>query len=150
MVRQRSRGRHAGVVALTVLFAGGVAGCSNSTAPGNRPTEARIRIEGSTPVPLRLVVSTDFFEEADQLNGGAFQVLRSADTIQVTDLPYDQRVPLTTLGSVVVDLANPSVEPAQVRLRVDLDGGQDPYDQSALMSEGGALRYVFAFIQRVF
>lgn len=145
----RSTGRRirrwAGLATMSIL----AAACANSTAPTNRPTEARVRVEGTSPVPLQLVVSTDFYETVDQFTGEILQITASADTTQITSLPFDRTVPLTSLGSVLVSLTNHADQPAQVRLRVNLDGGQDPYDQSAEMSKGGQLRYVFAFVQTV-
>lgn len=120
--------------------------CSSGTSPEEKPTQARIQVEGTAPAPLRLVVSTDFFETF--VEGEVVQVIRQADTSFI-DPPFDQTVPLTDLGSVLVELTNLEVEPAQVELRVDLDSGQDPYRQSATMSEGGTLRYVFVFLQTV-
>lgn len=111
-----------------------------------KPTSARVRAEGTAPGQLQLVVSTDFFEDVNDITFEVFQVIESADTFFI-DLPHDETLPLTDLGSVIVALTNHDTVPAQVRLRVDLDSGQDPYDQSATMSEGGTLRYVFSFLE---
>ena len=105
-------------------------------------------MDGTTPVPLELVVSIDFYEVQDAVTLEVSQVIQSADTTLITP-PYDQTVDLGVGGSVLVKLANHDVTPANVRLRVDLDTGQDPYDRSATMSEGGALRYVFLFLSIV-
>lgn len=133
----------AGLATFMILLGG--AACSSGTSPGEKPTEARIRVEGTTPAPLQLVVSTDFYETVR--DGEVVQVKRSADTTFI-GLPYDESVALTSLGSVVVELTNQEEEPAQVEMRVDLDSGQNPYRQSATMSLGGTLRYVFVFLQR--
>lgn len=103
-------------------------------------------MDGEAGAELRLIVSTNFYEDVDDVSGQVYQVFNDADTVHVTTFPYEQTVALTTLGSVVVDLANLADAETTARLRVNLDGGQDPYDQSATMSRGGSLRYVFAFI----
>ncbi len=77
-------------------------------------------------------------------------MFNDADTTYITALPYTQTVALTDLGSIVVDVSNPSDVPATVRLVVELDSRQSPYDREAQMSEGGALRYVFNFLSPVF
>lgn len=129
-----------------VVVAGVVsAACSNSTGPDVKPTRAEITVTGSSPVPLRLVVSTDFVETINTETGVRSQVFNSADTSFINTLPFSRMVQLTDLGSIVVDLANPDTAVAAIRMRVELDSGQSPYDQSANMSQGGALRYVFNY-----
>jgi len=146
-VRARGHRRHNAVFSVVML--GGLMGaCSSGTQPDLKPTSARIRADGTAPGQLKLVVSTDFYEAQDDVTFEVYQVFESADTSYI-DLPYDEVVPLSSLGSVVVQLGNDDIAPAQVRLRVDLDSGQDPYDRSATMSEGGRLRYVFVFLERV-
>lgn len=122
------------------------AACTSSTQPQDRPSSARIRAEGTAPGPLELIVSTQFYEVQDAVTLEISQVIEVADTFQI-DLPYESTVDLSATGSVLVNLANPDSVPANVRLRVNLDTGQDPYDRTATMSEGGALRYVFLFLQ---
>jgi len=140
----RTRGLGAGFAALLVLL--GAAACSSGTEVEERPTEARIRVTGTTPVPLQLVVSTDFSEFVGE-EGQILQRINSADTTFISP-PYDETVLLTSLGSIVVALTNHDVEPAQVELRVNLDNGED-FRQSAAMSEGGTLRYVFVFLTTI-
>lgn len=125
------------------------AACSTSTSPDVKPTRADITVSGSSTVPLRLVVSTDFAETFNQVTGERAQILNSADTLTIETLPYTRSVQLGDQGGVVVDLSNPSDVEATVRLRVSLDSGQKPYDQTATMSQGGALRYVFSYFSPV-
>lgn len=141
------RGRSFGGVlaAAAALLAGA---CSSGTQPDEKPTQAVIRVEGTTPGALRLVVSTDFYERVHPTTGEIIQVLNSSDTLTVSGLPYRHAAPLGSLGSVYVSLSNAAVESAAVRLRVELDNGRG-YDQSATMSEGGTLTYVYVFLQTV-
>jgi len=126
------------------------AACSTSTSPDIKPTTAEITITGTAAAPLRLIVSTDFFETFNTTTGERGQVFNTADTFFVSTLPHEQTVSLTDLGSVVVDVSNPADDPATVRLFVELDSGQPPYDREATMSEGGALRYVFNYVSPEF
>lgn len=119
--------------------------CDSGTGPGDKPTRADVAVVGDAPAPLELVVSTDFYETVR--DGEVVQVKNSADTLFI-EPPFAQTFFLSDLGSVLVELANHDDEPAQVELSVELDNGQEPYRQSATMSEGGQLRYVFAFLQR--
>lgn len=120
--------------------------CSTTTEPDFKPTSADISVSGTSSVPLRLIVSTDFSETFDPEEFVREQIFNSADTILISSLPYEETVHLTDIASIVVDLSNPSATPATVRLIVQLDGGQTPYDQEAIMSEGGSLRYVFNWL----
>lgn len=119
--------------------------CDSGTSPDEKPTRADVAVVGDAPVPLELVVSTDFHETVR--DGEIVQVRNSADTLFI-EPPFAQTFYLSDLGSVLVELANHDDEPAQVELSVELDNGQEPYRQSATMSQGGQLRYVFAFLQR--
>ena len=145
---RRSTGRSVRNVFFTLTVLGGVAACSSGTEPDSKPTEARIRVEGTSTVPLQLLTSLDFFETVDPISGEIRQILNTADTVFVDALPYDATVPLTSLGSIYVELANLEDTPANVRLQVDLDNGQG-YDRSATMSEGGALVYAYVFLQTI-
>lgn len=121
------------------------AACDFGTSPDTKPTRAEVAVVGEAPVPLELVISIDFHETVR--DGEVIQVKNTADTLFI-DPPFEQTVALNELGSVLVELTNHDPEPAQVELSVELDSGQDPYRQSATMSEGGKLRYVFVFIDR--
>ncbi|MEJ2538528.1 MAG: hypothetical protein P8188_00875 [Gemmatimonadota bacterium] len=123
----------------------GIAACDTSTSPDVKPTEVEVEVTGSSTVPLRLIVSNDFFETIDQLEGTRDQVFLDADTLFIESLPYDEVFPLTDIASVVVDLSNPAETPASVRLVVRVNNGEAPYDREATMSEGGSLRYVFNY-----
>jgi hypothetical protein len=111
-----------------------------------KPTSVHVQVEGTAPGPLQLVVVTEFFEGQDDVTFEVYQVFQRADTFAIV-LPYDEILPLSSSGSVVVDLTNDDVNPAQVRMRVNLDSGQSPYDQPATLSDGASLRYVFAFLE---
>ncbi len=127
-----------------------LAACGSTTSPDQRPSEAEIRVTGSSTVPLRLIVSTDFFETIDQVDGTRAQVFVTADTLTIEDLPYSDIVTLGDLSSIVVDVSNSDETPATVRVFVELDGGQPPFDQEGIMSQGGSIRYVYNWISPEF
>lgn len=133
-----------------VLLLLATAACSTTTDPDVKPSRADVTISGSSTVPLRLIVSTDFYETINQLTGERGQVFNSSDTLTVETLPHVMSVQLSDLGSVVVDVSNPSETEATVRLQVAMDSGQTPYDQTAIMSQGGALRFVFSYYSPTF
>lgn len=124
--------------------------CGSTTSPDQRPSEAEIRVTGSSTVPLRLIVSTDFFETINQVDGTRAQVFVTADTLTIEDLPYSDLVTLGDLSSIVVDVSNPDETPATVRVFVELDGGQPPFDQEGIMSQGGSIRYVYNWVSPEF
>lgn len=136
-------------IAVVAAAAVCMVGCSNSTGPDVKPTRAEIAVSGNSTVPLRLVVSTDFFETINTATGERGQVFNSADTSFIQTLPFNRTVQLGDQGGIVVDLSNPDSTEAQVRLQVRLDSGQSPYDRTAIMSLGGALRYVFSYFSPV-
>ena len=119
--------------------------CDSTTDPGVKPSSAQITVSGTSSVPLRLIVSTDFIETFNSATGERGQVFNSADTLSLTSLPYQATVQLTDDAKIVVDLSNPSDVEATARLQVAMDSGQAPYDREAIMSLGGALRFVFSY-----
>ena len=131
------------VFAMAGVFTVALAGCSGESEL--KPTRANITVTGQSTVPLRLIVSTEFIETIDDVTFERGQSFLSADTITLSTLPYNDVVFLTDDASIVVDVSNASDTPATVRLQVNLDTNQSPYDQEATMSQGGAQRYVFSF-----
>lgn len=132
--------RRLGPILASVL----VVGCSLTGGPDDKPSEARVRVEGSSPHPLSLIVATNFYEQLNLETGARSVVLVSSDTSEIS-LPHDRAVDLGETGSVYVELLNPLVATATVRMRVDLDSGQNPYDQSATLSDRASLIYYFLF-----
>ncbi len=130
-------------LALMAVAAVSASACAVSTGPHKRPTNAHIVVEGTAPVPLELVISTDFTESVDPITFQIVQHFNSADTFDI-QLPHDHTVDLSALGDIVVRLKNPVVDVASVRLRISLDNGQ-AYDQSATLSDGAELVYVYVY-----
>jgi len=136
--------RRAATAALTLSLM--VAGaCSLNTASGDMPTSAEINIEGSTPNPLQLIVSTDFFEQLNTGTGERRPILITSDTVLIT-LPYSRAVDIGLFGSVYVELYQPALETATVNMKVDLDNGEG-YEQNATLADGAQLIYYFVFTE---
>lgn len=132
-----------GVRALVLLAAALFSACSSSAGPDESPTSARVRIEGTSPHPLQLITSTEFYEQLNPLSGEIRPVLTKADTAAL-QLPYDGRMDLGTNGLVYVEVRNAEVATASIRMRVDLDNGES-FDQSVTLSDDAALIYYFVF-----
>lgn len=135
-----------GLVAMALLAA--VAACSSNAGPDERATSARVRIEGTSPHPLVLVTAREFYEDIDPVSGEVIVVLDEPTTAEIT-LPYDGTVDLGTTGSVYVEVRNPLVPTANIRLRVELDNGES-FDRTATLSDDAALIYYFAYRDRSF
>ena len=130
----------AATLTLSAVIAGA---CSFGTSPDNVPTSAVIDIQGSTPNPLELIVSTDFYEQLNTSTGERKPVLVTSDTVLITP-PYHDTVDIAALGSVYVELYQPEVATASVHMMVDLDNGQH-YEQNATLADKAQLIYYFVF-----
>ncbi len=100
-------------------------------------------VDGDDLVNLQLVVSRDFVQTFDPETQAITEVILQADTIAINGL-YDQVLPLTALGGIIVELINPDPEVKAVRLRVWIDGNPE-FNQSATLSAGALLRFIFLF-----
>ena len=110
------------------------------------PTQARVVAEVTTDVPLELIVSTSFEVILDELTGNLNPGFRNADTVRLT-ADYDETYALNPEDSkFFVHLGNDQDGVSPVRLRVFLDGEQE-YDASANLGNGGFLEYLFRFNQ---
>ena len=135
-------GRAATAAALAfALMTGGA--CSLTSSPDSKPTTAEITIEGTTPNPLKLITSTDFFEQLNTDTGVLTPILVTSDTVLVTP-PYNKTLSLGAFASVYVELLQPEVETATVYMKVDLDNGEG-YEQNATLADGAQLIYYFVF-----
>jgi hypothetical protein len=129
--------------ALGVLVAAVVSACSLGTEAGERPTSARVRVEGTSPHQLLLITTDDLYEQYNPLSGEVTPVPVNADTTLIT-LPFDKTLNIGRTGSVYVELRNTEVATASVRLRVELDNGEGD-DRTATLSDNAALIYYFMF-----
>ncbi len=117
--------------------------CSFNTAPDNKPASAKIAIEGTTPNPLTLILSSNFFEQINLSTGQRTPVLITSDTVSLT-LPYSKTLDISAFGSVYVEVYQPEVATATVHMKVDLDTGPG-YDQNATLADKAQLIYYYVF-----
>ena len=141
------RFRRAAMGAALLASSALAAGCDLSAAPDDKPTEALIRIEGSSPNPLKLITSTDFTEQFNTSSTEYTAVLFRSDTAEIS-LPYNATVNLGAPASVYVQLLQPGKGTASVRMRVELDNGEG-YDRSANLTDNASLIYWFLFTNYV-
>lgn len=135
----------AAALALTLMVVGA---CSLSTSADNQPTSAVINITGTTPNPLKLIISTDFFEQLNTGTGAYTPILVTSDTVLITP-PYNNTVNISATGSIYVELYQPEVEAATVNMKVDLDNGEG-FEQNATLSDKAQLIYYFVFTSYTF
>ena len=141
-MRKQLRQRLARAVLLAGL-AGAAAGCSEILDSSiNVPEEAEVTVTGSSPVPLRLVMSSRFLGIWNAEEGKYDVMLNAADTVTVTSLPITRTHPLNETGVFFVRLTNPDLEQtASIEMRVRIDG-REVYSQSANMRDA-SLEYVY-------
>lgn len=128
---------------LAVLALGG---CSLITTGDEPPTTARVRVEGTAPQPMVMIRSTNFFEQLNLDTGERRAILSTADTVEI-DLPFDETFATGVDGSVYVEVLYRDLDPASIRMRVDLRPGDESFEQSATMSDNARLIYYFIFDQ---
>jgi hypothetical protein len=139
----RGRTGRARAAALLGAFAVAFVGCDIGTSVDDIPTTARVRVEGTAPDTLKLIVSANFFEQINLTTGDRYAVLEESDTLALS-LPYDETWPLSELGSVYVELLYEPTSTASVTLRVNLDNGES-FEQAATMSADAQLIYYWVW-----
>lgn len=142
----RSKATRIGLVMAAVATLA-ISACSLSTGPGNAPTVAHIVIDGTAAGPLRLTVSTDFYQTQSS-NGNISEVYNSADSTDIS-IPYDDHVQLTSLGSIAVHLRYTGSGSATIHMQVGLDNGQG-YDRQATISGDQDMSFVYVYNQPTF
>ena len=131
-----------------LVLLGIAAGCSLGSGPDDKPTSARIRVEGTSPNALKLITSTQFYEQFNTGTQEYIPVLLKSDTVEI-QLPYDATMSTGAQFSIYVELLQPEVATATVRMRVDLDNGEG-YNQNATLADRAALIYYYIYDELVF
>jgi hypothetical protein len=97
--------------------------------------EARVLLEGTSPVPILLVTSTNFVAGIDNETGGVVTDLVVADTVVLTTIDVDQTYDIFGADRFLVRVANPDLdETATIHLRVLMDG-REVFNQRATMRD---------------
>lgn len=126
-----------------MLFALAMSGCdsllgSDQAAFAN---EARIIVEGTSAVPLRLITSTNFNAIRDPDTGDLVATDVVGDTASLTSLPFDRVFRVRGADRFLVRLINPDISvTATVHLRIHLDD-RLVYNQRATMRDA-SLQYI--------
>lgn len=122
-----------------------VVGCSSITGSQDDAENARVEVTGTSPVPLQLVQSTEWFLYTDLETGDELVSLISADTTEV-ELPFERTVAFTNSRRIYFEVRNPELEEeAEIRMRVLFDDAV-MFDQSATMRDA-SLSFSFFFHQ---
>src|SRR5262245_30306895 len=145
MSRIRER-RGPGIVVILAACMLALPGC-DTIIDTNRAsvTTGRVTVTGQSPVPMRLITSTDFNAFTDS-QGGIFVELVRADTA-TTELPYDRSFQFGTTDRFIARLRNADeASTASVEMRVYLDG-TERYRQAATMTNS-SIEFIFYFTLR--
>lgn len=130
-----------GVLALLLLSGGA---CNILETEDEIADEARVRIEGTSPVPLQLITSTRFERTYNQ-EGDAVTVLLVADTAMIElGTAFDEIYPVKPNLGFFVRLRNLEADPATVSMRVYFDGELN-YDQQNVSLSDASLEFSFIF-----
>ena len=142
---QRRGARRLFAAVILVILTLSLAGCDSIFGPNRRrlADDARIIIQGTSPVPLLLVTSTSFTAVRDQ-NGELVSTLVQADTVTLTTLPAQFDHDLRGRDRFLVRLINPDLnETAAIHMQVLLDG-RISFNQQATMRDA-SLEYIVVY-----
>jgi hypothetical protein len=120
-----------GLTILTALCAGcdSLLGAHSAFAD-----EARVLITGDTPVPMKIIVSTQF-TAVRGLDGNLVPTILQADTISAVTLPHDRRHVIKGRDRFLVRVMNSDAEStATIQMRVFLDQNEI-FNQRATMKD---------------
>jgi hypothetical protein len=111
-------------------------------ADNRRIDEARVTVTGTTPVPMKLIVSSLFDASRNPATGEVFVNFLESDTLTVVP-PFEQKITFTAPSDrFVARLMNAdSTSTADIEMRVYIDGKED-FRQKATM-KNSSLQYTF-------
>ncbi len=109
-----------------------------------RASSARVVVEVDSENPVELLISTDFVMLFDENTGASLPFLNNRDSLFLT-ADYEEVYALDAQDpKFYAQLKNPSETPEAVHMRVFLDG-QQAYDVTVTMANGGFLEYIYQF-----
>ena len=131
--------------ALRTLGAGLMLACASACGilddQEERAQRAQVVVNGTSPVPLSLITSSEFVLETDPETLVTTAVLIVSDTAEFTP-PFEDIYQIDQFERFLVRLVNPDSAVASIRMQVLVDGSLE-YDQSADVAEGGSLEFTF-------
>jgi len=117
-----------GLAALAVTAA--ACGILDVKDPGDM---ARVRISGTkADGPLKLIMSNNFIQVVNAQTNELTVALLGADTVQLSDLPYQNDYELEGRLRFFLRLINPDTSAVDVRIQVEIDGVK-PYDRQTML-----------------
>lgn len=127
--------RPAGVLLLALA----AAGCDLFEPPSKRES-ARLTLDAVAGTTARIVLSDDFIVNGETGEG----VLFESDTVGIT-LPFDESYDISTGQQFYAEVLTVEPASASVHMVVRIDGDVK-YDQTAVLAQGGQLRFAFSFV----
>jgi hypothetical protein len=140
--RMKGRRTHAALwFGLFVLLG---AGCDSLfDTSQDRAENARVRVTGTSPIALQLILSNQFVNVPDPTTGQFVTQLVAADTFDL-QLPIDRSYPLGDAERIFVRLTQPdSMQEAHITMRIHLDD-REVYQQEATL-RNASLEYTFTY-----
>lgn len=133
--------RTAVVLVSASLLAGG---CDLINDP--TPDEARLVIQGAGDTPVRVIISTEFVAQINQL-GQTEVVIFAADTI-ITSLPYETVYEIREDQRFFAEAARQDADLESVHMQVFIDGRRQ-FDEGGRLLENQPYRFVYTFNQAI-
>ena len=130
------RRRLAAVLSALTLVASGTA-CDGLLGSDQAAfaADAHVLLSGTSPVPLLLITSTNFFATNDIETGQVVTTLLLSDTVVLETPNVDRHFDIFGADRFLVRVVNPNAEEtAEIHLVVELDGRQ-VYNQRAMMRD---------------
>ena len=131
--------RTAIVFVAAALLAGGCGLLDNPT-----PKQARLVIQGEEGKEVRLIISTEFVAQVDEV-GQTRVVIFVADTV-VTNLPYEQVYPIEEDQRFFAETARLDADLETLHMQVFIDGDRE-FDHGGMLLENQPYRFVYTFNQ---
>lgn len=128
-------------IALTAVLAGG---CSLVEDP--TPNEARLLVHGEAGKEVRIIVSTQFVAQVNEI-GQTRIVLFEADTV-VTVLPFERTWTIDEDQRFFAEAARLEADLGNVQVQVFLDG-RKRFDEGGALLDGHPYRFLYTFNQAV-
>lgn len=129
-----------------VLIASTLLGGCGLLLDNPSPDEARLVIQGSADNPVRVIISTEFVAQVNEL-GQTGVVIFVADTL-ITTLPYERVYTIDEDQRFFAEAARVDVDVESVHMQVFIDGRKQ-FDEGGMLLETQPYRFVYTFNQAV-
>jgi hypothetical protein len=127
------------VLMAAALLAGGCGLLENPS-----PNEARLVIEGEAGKPVRVIISTEFVAQVNELGQTGISIF-AADTL-VTNLPYERVYGIREDQRFFAEAARLDADLESVQMQVFIDGNKR-FDEGGSLLESQPYRFVYTFNQ---